>query len=248
MTLPDPSLAWPLPYQDGVVPIANDEDCKLKAYRNFPREPWTCGWGETEGVTPSTAWTQEYADQRFCDSLTERVTAVREACKIEPTPNQLAALVRFAYNYGGWRTSSVLKAHNRGDFMAAATAFGLVVNVRDKDGKLVENAGLKARRAREAAQYLKPSEGAHVMPQAPAPEKPMAASPTVQWSTIGAGAAVIKAASESIDAVKAPLESVRSFAHDWLGVPTEWVPWVLLAVIGGTVLWRRFKQRRDGLA
>lgn len=248
MIRPNPSLPWPLDYDDGVLPIASDEGCKLKAYRNYPREPWTCGWGETEGVTPSTAWTQDYADQRFCDSLAERVAAVRDACTVEPTPNQLAALVRFAYNYGGWRTSTVLRLHNRGDFIGAANAFALVNKVKDEAGKLIPNAGLTARRAREAAQYLKPSEGSHPMPQAVAPQPGMTSSPTVQVSTVGVVAAALNSVGSQVDAIRGPLTTIREFATEWLGAAPDLLPWLLLGAVCAAVLWRRIQQRQQGRA
>lgn len=256
MRLPDPSLPWPIDYQAGVVPIATDEQgpgggCALAAYL-CPAGKWTCGWGETDGVTPSTRWTEAYADQRLCDGLTERVNLVKAACTIEPTPNQLAALVSFAYNYGAWRSSSALKAHNRGDAQACANAMHLVDEFTDPvTKKRVVSRGLQARRAREAALYLKPTEGAHAMPQEVAPEPHIAASPTVQTSTAAAGVGVLALVSQAGDAigpVNSTVTAVKGFAVDTLGIPKDYFLPALLIVIGLVVLWRRFGQRAQGVA
>ncbi len=117
MTLPDPSLPWPIPMA-AVALIAEREGCRLRAYR-CPADKWTCGWGETEGVTPDTVWTQDEADRRLCVSLTKRAGMVATLCTEAPAPNQLGALTSLQYNIGaeGFRTSSVLKAHNRRDWM-----------------------------------------------------------------------------------------------------------------------------------
>ena len=93
--LPDPSLAWPLP-MEAVEMIAECEQgpgggCALVAYR-CPAGVWTCGWGETAGVGPKTRWTKEFADARFCDSLHERVNAVRAVVTVESSENEIAAM------------------------------------------------------------------------------------------------------------------------------------------------------------
>lgn len=118
--LPSPDLDWPIAWA-GVALIAEREGCRLVAYR-CPAGVWTCGWGETSGVTPRTRWTQEYADARLRDALAERAAAVLAMCRREPTDHQLAALVSLSYNIGAeaLRRSSVLAAHNRGDEQAAA--------------------------------------------------------------------------------------------------------------------------------
>lgn len=248
-TKPDPALAWPIDYDDGVLEIAGTESCRLKSYL-CPAGKWTCGWGETAGVGPTTVWTQAYADQRFCDSLTERANLVKEACKIEPTKYQLAALVSFAYNYGGWRTSTVLKRHNVGDFTAAANAFGLVNKYTDpKTKKLAESKGLTARRAREKALYMKPDGAAYRMPQEVAPEsKPMAgpiATGGVTVASAGGFVAALGPLGDHVSSVKTFAANVKGFAVDTLGVPADWfLPGLLIAAGLFIVYWR--KKQRDG--
>ena len=124
--------------------------------QNLDGRPWTCGYGETKGVTLDTRWSEAEASSRLSRRYVEFETAVRRACTVDPGPNQLAAMTSLAYNIGlgwegavkpkgakdGFRQSSVLKAHNRGDTLAASRAFGLW---NTANGKV--EPGLTARRA-----------------------------------------------------------------------------------------------------
>lgn len=250
---PNPALPWPIDYDDGVVPIGDDEGCRLKAYRCIAGR-WTCGWGETDGVTPSTVWTQEYADQRFCDSLTERANQVRDLCKIEPTSNQLSALVSLSYNIGmaGLASSTVMKCHNRGDFTAASRAFSLWNKFKNpKTGKLEVSSGLTARRARESALYLRADIAEHSMPQAVAAESSLSSSPIAQSGAVTAGAGVVTLVSQAGDqvgTVSSTVKTAKEFATDTLGLPAEWFLPLLLVLVGGVIVWQRSKQRGQGWA
>lgn len=273
--LPDPSLPWPI-NRAGVVMTAEREGCRLRAYRNYPKEPWTCGWGETEGVGPDTVWTQAYADQRFCDSLGERVTAVLEECTVTPNENQLAAMVCFAYNVGmgwkgkvkpkgakdGFRQSSVLRQHNAGNHRAAAQAFGLWNKV-DKGKGLEEEDGLTIRRAMESALYLTPPPGAAQppMPQVVEPESKLTASPINRTSAlfVGTGAMVgidpvVKAidaargAADSAGALREPLATIKTIMVDTLGIQPDWVLPIVLVAGGIYIMYWRKRQRDEGRA
>jgi lysozyme len=198
--LPDPKLPWPITMV-GVSMIAEYEQgpgggVALRAYR-CPAGVWTCGWGETAGVGPESRWTKHYADQRFCDSLGERVAAVRAMVTAPATAHQLAALVSLAYNIGnaGLQRSSVLMAHNRGDPLAAARSFALW-NKATVNGALTVLPGLVARRAREAALYLTPDPDAApaaTMPQSVEPESSLARSPIANSGALTAATGVITA-------------------------------------------------------
>lgn len=238
---------------EGVALIAEFEGCKLKAYR-CPAGVWTCGWGETDGVGPRAAWTQQMADQRLCDSIAERADAVLQLCTVQPTANQLAALVSLAYNIGNKALagSSVLKAHNRGDFAAAARAFSLWNKARI-DGVLTVLAGLTRRRAAEAALYLKPEPDAiqQAMPQAVADESKLSASPiaTSGGAAAGVGAlALVSQAGDQVQAVATVAQTARSLAVDTLGIPPAAILPLVLIAAGGAALYWRHKQRRDGWA
>jgi len=260
-TLPNPNLPWPLPLAD-VADIAEDEGCVLVAYRNFPNEPWTAGWGETDGVGPQTRWTQEYADQRFCDSLTERVHAVLAVCTVVPNANQLAALVRLVYNIGmgwegkvkpagakdGFRQSTVLRQHNAGNFAAAANAFRLWNKV---NGQEVD--GLTRRRLKEAARYITPVAGAAPapMPQAVDPESSLAGSPIVKGAVVAGGVSVVDVAVEagkSVEAVRPALAAARDLLANVIGIPPSWVMPAIVLVACAVVIHWRLKQRAGGWA
>ncbi len=248
---PDPTLPWPLDYSDGVLPIAQDEGCRLKAYQ-CQAGVWSAGWGETDDVGPSTVWTQAYADRRFCESLRHRVDAVRAACTLPPNGNQLAALVSFAYNYGGWRSSTVLKAHNRGDYAAASRAFGLVNKYTDPNtGRLAVSEGLTARRAREAALYLRPASGEHPMPQAVAGESNVAKGPIGATGLTVGGVGALSAlgeAKDSLGLVGEFLGGARHVMADYLGIPPGWVLPSILVAAGAVVVANRYRQRNGGWA
>lgn len=266
MTLPDPTLPWPLPLPH-VALLAEDESCRLVSYRNYPGEPWTNGWGETDGVGPGMTWTQEYADKRFCDSMTERVNAVIAACTLRPTPNQLCAMVRLVYNIGmgwegpvkppgakdGFRQSTVLRQHNAGNFAAAARAFSLWDKISDGKGGLVENEGLHARRLREAAQYLTPEPGAPVapMPQAVAPESQMKSSQIVKGAAVAGGVSAVDVAVElgkNVDAVKPAINAMRDVLANAVGLPPQWVMPAIVIVACLVIVHWRLKQRSEGRA
>lgn len=253
MKLPDPHLPWPTTMA-GVALVAEREGCRLSAYL-CPAGVWTCGWGETDGVGPNTVWTQDYADRRFCDSLTERAQAVIAACTVEPTPNQLGALVSLAYNIGigGFKKSTVLRQHNAGNTAAAARAFSLWNKAKDpKTGKLREVDGLTARRLAEAALYLQPRTGdaPAPMPQVVAPESKPTAGPIASTGGAVAGAGGIIAAlgplGEHIEAVKSTLGAAKGLIVDTLGVPPDWVLPLLLIGAGVLIVRMRLRQRAEG--
>lgn len=251
--LPDRSLPWPIAWP-GVELIATREGCRLVAYR-CPAGIWTCGWGETDGVTAATRWTQDYADRRFLDSLQERADAVLAACTMQPTPHQLAAMVSLAYNIGvtAFRKSSVLRAHNRGDHDAAARAFSMFNKARDSSGKLRPLAGLTSRRAAEAALYLLPEPDADPapMPQAVEPETPITRSPIASAAAITGAAGVLELVQQlggQAETVGAAVRSVRSVLVDGLALPAEYLLPVVLIAAAAVGLWWRARQRRDGWA
>ena len=248
--LPSPDLKWPI-ILDGVALIAESENCFLKTYR-CPAGVPTIGWGETQGVVMGMEWTQEQADQKFCDSLTASATEVLAALTVAPSEHELAALTSFAYNCRGWKKSSVIKAHNRGDRTAAANAL-LLWDKATIGGVLTVLNGLTVRRHREAAMYLTHDEGAPavVMAQAVADEPKLAESPTVKTSVaMGTTGAVVLATQigEQAATVKTAVVSVKSLAVDAFGIPADWfLPAVMIA--GSLyVVWRRYGQRLKGLA
>ena len=214
--------------------------------------PWTCGYGETKGVTQDTRWSEPVASQRLRKRYAEFESGVREACTIVPSQNELDAMTSLAYNIGlgwsgrtkpkgakdGFRQSSVLRAHNRGDKLAAARAFSLWNRARGK----VEP-GLTARRAEEAALYLADIDTEGSIPQAVEPESAMTTSPINKASAVAGGTAALAAATEVAKAVSDFKSSVSGLG-EWL------VPVLLVAVVAlcGYTIWQRNRQRKEGWA
>lgn len=236
MTLPNKDLPWPIPYE-AVCEIAKHEGCRLKAYRDIVGV-WTCGWGETRGVTPSTIWTQEEADIRFCESLTEFAEGVRKACTNPPSMNELGAMVSLAYNIGlgGFARSTVLRKHNAGDHQSAARAFALW---NKAGGQVVR--GLTLRRAKEAALYLTPDEGEiEAMPQKVDEESTLSKSPIAQSGVISIAGGIAAAVSTAVQPIKDIANS--------LNIEPGLVLAALAVAVGVVVLVQRNKQRSEGWA
>lgn len=243
--LPARNLPWPISW-DGVVEIASSEGCRLTAYLCSAGVP-TIGWGETVGVKLGMRWSQAEADERFCKELTEYADAVRAACKVQPNDNQLAAMVSLAYNIGlgGFKKSSVLRNHNKGDYAAAARSFALWNKAR-VNGVLTEVRGLTLRRARETAMYLKPFayEGwfdvEPEMPQAVEPESKLQASPIAQSGAVSIATGALAAASQFSSEAKQVAEN--------LSINPLMVVAVVAVVIGAVAIYQRYKQRAEGWA
>lgn len=255
--MPDPSLLWPIDW-DGVKLIADFErhpdmgkGVALKSYR-CPAGKWTNGWGETDGVGPDSLWTQEYADQRFCDSLADYTQQVVNLLTREASASQLAAMVALAYNIGfgdpdkgipGFKTSTVLKAHNAGDFEAAANAFRLW-NKATVNGKKVVMNGLVRRRAAESALYLR-DEVADRMPQVVAGESRLAASPIQQSGVVTVATGAVALAGSLLEPIKPLVKDLTDMASSF-GVQPGLLIGAVLLVTGGTTVYWRWRQRREG--
>lgn len=268
MRYPDPALPWPLPYSD-VQEIASEEkgpDLRnpgpaLIAYL-CPSKVWTIGYGETEPdgrkVVGGMRATFEQVDRWFCEDLTERVAAVRKLMTHpETNESHVAACVSFAYNVGlaAFAKSNVLKLHNAGRFNAVPGAMSQWKYGR-VNGVLTEFPGLVARRLKEGARYMRTPVGAYEppVPQGVAPEKPLAASPTV-LTTAAAGAVgatdLVSKASEDVgwlEGVKPVVAGAKAWLADLTGLPPAWVLSALLVVALGYILYRRIRQRYNGVA
>ncbi len=121
---------------DGEELLKYFESCVLKAYPD-PKtkgKPYTCGWGETEGVTEDTWWTQEEADRRFKVSVAARELMVAKYVTHPMTQGQFDAFVSIFYNVGAGnqfkdgiarlkdgRPSTLLRKFNDGDIGGAET-------------------------------------------------------------------------------------------------------------------------------
>ncbi len=231
-------------------------------------EPWTIAWGFTTvrgvKVRKGDSMTLAEANEFLADELEEYVQGVLDACTVEPNEYQLAAMVVLAWNIGlgwkgaskpkgakdGFRQSSVLRAHNRGDFQAASRAFGLWNKAA---GKVMN--GLTRRRAAESALYLKnlpeersPEERmsgvpAIQMPQEVEPEKPVSKSEigNAGKATVAVSAlSVVAQASEHVSVIENNLGALLPYV---VGLAA-----VVALALGAYTWWQRHRQRKEGWA
>ena len=219
--------------------------------------PWTVGYGQTVGITPDSQMTEKAAEINLRVKIGKYEDAVERACTITPTQGQFDALVQLAWNVMSAvnpKTSSIIKAHNRGDWQAASRAFGLYNRAKGKADK-----GLTLRRAREGAAYLAASPAAN--PSLPEPveepgvpsmlltsssvdeERPMRKSEINIASTAAGSSAAVAAAAETVNSISAIKSGVSTLA-DWA------VPILLIAVVCLCVyiVWQRGVQRKQGWA
>jgi len=102
-----------------------------KNFQAISGAPWTCGWGETQGVTKDTVYTQQEADMRLDRRIREFMEgAIRITPKLSGmNPSQIAAITSFCYNVGfgdktrgieGYSTSTTAKMVQAGNVQAAA--------------------------------------------------------------------------------------------------------------------------------
>jgi lysozyme len=149
----------------GKALVKSFEQCRLRAYPD-PKSggaPWTCGWGSTKGVTPSTVWTQAEADAHFEEDIPEAERVVKAHVTHEMTQGQFDAFVSIFQNVGpgrrrvpgddgrdgiaflkSGRPSTLLARFNEGDISGAESQWLLWVS----PGSSVEN-GLRRRRQAE---------------------------------------------------------------------------------------------------
>ncbi len=130
--------------------VASFEGFRGEAYK-CPAGVWTIGYGHTEEVKPGDKITEQLAKSLLRSELQEFAVKVEKLLK-KATQNQFDALVSFAYNVGvgAFASSTLLKKHNTGDYLAAQEQF---LKWNRAAGK--ELAGLTRRRQHEAALYGK---------------------------------------------------------------------------------------------
>ncbi len=163
--------------------LTRQPDGSCVAYLCPARVP-TIGWGCTEGVRLGMRWTEAEAIEGLKRELAKHEAAVNRLVTVEINQNQFDALTSFSYNcgVGALQKSTLLKRLNKGDYDGAAQAFA---SWNKGGGRVLK--GLVARRAREAALFLKPVE------QPSEPYMPQKVDQTVEVSTtakVGGGAAV----------------------------------------------------------
>ena len=130
--------------------IKHYEGLQLKAYK-CPAGVWTIGYGHTRGVKECDVITEKQADLYLLDDLRDAENAVNIHTKVKLNQNQFDALVSFVYNLGSgnFKSSTLLKKLNAGDYIGAANEF----KRWNKAGGKVLN-GLVKRRASETNLFI----------------------------------------------------------------------------------------------
>lgn len=110
--------------QKGIDIIKKFEGCKLTAYQD-QTGVWTIGYGSTENVTPNLTITQDDAEARLINHLSNICSLITGYIKVPCNQNEFDALCSFAYNLGAaaLKRSTLLQKMNTGDYMGAADEF-----------------------------------------------------------------------------------------------------------------------------
>jgi len=114
---------------EGMEALHGYEGLELVAYPDpgsADGKPWTIGYGSTgPDIKMGTLWTKKQADERFARDLIKFEDGVSKAVTVPLKQNQFDALVSFAYNIGlgAFRSSTLLKMLNKGDYEGAALQF-----------------------------------------------------------------------------------------------------------------------------
>lgn len=141
---------------NGILRKYMDGKLELPPYlAKLDGNPFTIGWGHTDGVKAGDVITQEQADKWLEDQLAVRVKQVIKAApKLAQASNEaIAACVSLQYNVGdrAFSNSTVVKKIASGEWQAAADAFLLW----NKAGNpLVVLSGLTKRRQLERSLFL----------------------------------------------------------------------------------------------
>lgn len=118
-----------------------------QAYWDSNGKCWTCGYGETQGVTENTTTTESEAAAQLVSRLQEFGDSVERLVKVPLTQDQYDALTDFAYNVGtgNLQSSTLLRKLNAGDYEGASSEFQ---RWNRSGGKILP--GLSSRRLIEA--------------------------------------------------------------------------------------------------
>ena len=136
---------------EGLKLIEDHEHLCLKSYKNFPKEPWTIGWGHTKDVCEGMTCTKEQAVQWLKEDLDETERLVKHALQMTINNYQYSALVCLVFNigYGNFKDSNLLKLLHAQEIYKAADEF---LSFDHQNGN--EVAGLKERRKDERNLFL----------------------------------------------------------------------------------------------
>lgn len=195
-----------------------------------PAKVATIGWGCTEGVKLGMRWTEAEATEGLRREISKHEAAVNRLVTVDINQHERDALISFSYNcgVGALQSSTVLKRLNKGDRAGAAAAFAAW---NKGGGKVLP--GLVARRAREAALFMKPTSApdAPYMPQRVEASKEPISSKVVATGTavVSSGAAVVTTTG-GIPAPPPGIVDTVSSVSAWKGIVGHPDPLVLIGV------------------
>lgn len=135
--------------------IKEAEGLRLEAYQDSAGV-WTIGYGHTgNDVKRGMAIEAERAEVLLARDIAWAVDEVDHSVTVPLTTEQDAALVSLVFNIGSgaFRSSTVLRRLNAGDYEGAAEAI-LMWNKITRGGKKVVSKGLVNRRERERALFI----------------------------------------------------------------------------------------------
>lgn len=106
-----------------------------KAYK-CPNRIWTLGYGHTQGVKKGDVCSKEQALIYLRQDLAVAAEAVSRLVTVPLNQNQFDALCDFVFNVGAkkFKTSTLLKKLNKGDYQGAANQFSRWVYGGDQNG------------------------------------------------------------------------------------------------------------------
>lgn len=137
----------------GIDLIKRFEGYSSKAYPDPATggEPWTIGYGTTNGVKPGMVITAEKAEKMLRDDVAKFESGVSSLITAPTTQGQFDAMVSLAYNIGlgNFGKSTLLKKHNARCYTCAADQFRVWNRA---NGKVMN--GLTKRRAAERQVYM----------------------------------------------------------------------------------------------
>jgi len=226
----------------GLALIKRFEGFRGKAYRD-PVGVWTVGYGHTSMAGPPSVSDGLEVSRAEADTILHRdvesfARDVAAFVRVTLAPAQFSALVSFAYNVGigNFRSSSVLKAVNEGDFAAVPRRLQLWTKA---GGHVLP--GLVKRRAAEAELFVSAAADAEAAPGAPVEAiegKPAYRSTTnlaaILSALAGIASTLLASARQAVDVLGGPLPGL-----------------LVMAVMIGAAAWilreRRRKAKEEGI-
>ena len=115
----------------GIKLITRFEGFRSKAYQDS-KGVWTIGYGHTKGVKRGQKITKEQALRYLAEDIAWVERCIRKYVRVTLTQEMFDALASFVFNVGceAFRTSTLLKLLNRGNYEAAAKQFDRWIYIR----------------------------------------------------------------------------------------------------------------------